>query len=133
MILQSHIKAVFPCFRPKSFKGQTVNLLQNATRILCRFFPRSPLPGQPILPPIIGLSKQRKPLPVDPVIGNIPPGIPKISLIAFFLCQKALPDQLLQVDKIRISRKSGKGLVGRIPIARRAKGKHLPKALSRLL
>ena len=127
MILQSHIKAVFPRFRPQRFTGQAVYLLQHIPLLLQSFFP-----GQSLLPALIGFFKQGKPLFIDPVVGNIPPGIPKISLIALRLCQKALLNELLQINKIWISRKRGKGLIRRIPISGRPKGKDLPDALSRL-
>ena len=45
--------------------------------------------------------------------------------------QKPFLTKTLQADKIRIPRKSGKGLIGRIPHARHSHGKDLPKTLPR--
>ena len=53
-----------------------------------------------------------------------------VDFLAFLFCKNSLFHQSLQADKVRISRKSGKGLVRRISVACRAKGKDLPVALS---
>ena len=53
-----------------------------------------------------------------------------VDFLAFLFCKNSLFHQSLQTDKVRISRKSGKGLVRRISVACRAKGKDLPVALS---
>jgi hypothetical protein len=49
---------------------------------------------------------------------------------AFLRCQKPLAYQGFRIYKVRVSGKSGKGLVGRIPVACRTQGKDLSKTLS---
>ena len=78
------------------------------------------------------LSKQRKPVFVQrPVIRLILSLSPEsgFRLPSFKI---TVPDQQLQIDKIRISRKTGKGLIGGISVACGAYGKHLPVFLSGL-
>jgi hypothetical protein len=75
---------------------------------------------------------------------EVPPGMIQKSVVhrsrifrnlapALFFCQKALPDQLIQIDIIWVSRKGGKGLIGRVPVACGAQGKDLPEALAGFL
>ena len=53
--------------------------------------------------------------------------------LTLFRGQKPFPDQFLQVNKIRVSGKGGKSLIGGIPIACRSQGKDLPEALAGFL
>ena len=56
--------------------------------------------------------------------------VSEITCIAFFLFQKTFFHQRLQINKIRISRVSGKGLVRGIPVTGRSQGKNLPVFLA---
>ena len=52
-------------------------------------------------------------------------------LRGFLLRQEPFPHKGIRGDEIRVSRKCGKRLIGRIPVARRADGEDLPVLLSR--
>ena len=80
----------------------------------------------------IGDAQQIETLPVNlPVIGK-PWVISKIAGVAFLSRKHALLHQRIQIDKIWIPCKGGKGLVGRVPVACGGKGQNLPVALPRL-
>ena len=82
---------------------------------------------------LICLSKQLQPALIYFFIINAGRIISEIHTVTFLLCENSLFDQILQTDKIGISGKGGKGLVGRIPIAGWPQRKNLPAALSSCL
>src|SRR5699024_4919586 len=80
--------------------------------------------------PLKGLPKNLKSRKINFLIINKFCIVPKVAGIAFFSCEKSFFNQCLQIDKIWVSGKSGKGLVGRISISCRSKRKNLPVLLS---
>ena len=112
MILYCHIKAIFSGFR----------IQLRLKELMMVFFP-----------PFISFFQDLKPRFVYFIVSNIPVIITKISLFTLIFCKKTFSDQLLQINKIRISSKCRKRLIRRIPKTRRAQWKDLPEALSAFL
>ena len=80
--------------------------------------------------PLEGLPEDLKSGKINLFIINKFCIIPKVTGVTFFSGEKLLFDQRLQVDKIWIPGKGGKGLIGRIPISCRSQRKDLPVLLS---
>ena len=96
-------------------------------RLIIRVFRRR------LLKTFIGQGQHRKAVLVQRAVIHgfrIRAEIPAVALPSL---QEPLFDQGLQVDKIGISREGREGLVGRIAVAGRSEGQHLPVGLSRLL
>ena len=81
---------------------------------------------------LVGQVQQGEALLVNLAIVHLGRVVPEIAGRAFLLRQQALLDQDLQVDEIRVPRKGGEGLIGRIPVAGGRQGQYLPVALARL-
>ena len=81
---------------------------------------------------LIGPVQEQVAALVDPVIVHVGRVCAEIKLFRLLPGQIAEPDQLFQIDKIGISRKSGKGLIGGIPVSGLAQRQDLPPALSGL-
>ena len=81
---------------------------------------------------LVGQVQQGEALLIDLAVVHLGRVVPEIAGRAFLLRQQALLDQDLQVDEIRIPRKGGEGLIGRIPVAGGRQGQYLPVALARL-
>ncbi len=76
--------------------------------------------------PLVSLMKQLEP-PVEERLVIHPPGVaPKVAGRAFLSCEQPVAHQQLEVDEIRVPRKGGEGLIGRVAVARRPQGQDLP-------
>ena len=76
--------------------------------------------------PLVGLTEQSEP-PVEERLVIHPPGVaPKVAGRALLSCEQPVAHQQLEVDEIRVPRKGGEGLIGRVAVARRPQGQDLP-------
>ena len=113
MFLTCHIQAVIP---------KPVRILPlKYTEVRCLLMGAAPESRAQYLEAIL----------IDRLIGNgrfiSAPG----KLIKIFFFQQSFLHKDLQIDKIRIARVGGKGLVRAVPVAGRPKGQHLPVFLPR--
>ena len=80
--------------------------------------------------PLIRLAQKRKTVIIQSVIVDLILLVAPPAGVYLILGQKFLVFQRIQINKIRISRKCGVGLVRAVPVAGRSHRKHLPVRLA---
>jgi hypothetical protein len=71
-----------------------------------------------------------KPVEVDFTVIHLPRGGTPVDGVQRGAVEQAFVLQRFKVDKVRVARESGKGLIRRIAVSRRAKRQHLPVTLA---